>query len=427
MNPSKSTKRAFGVLAIASVLTLTVAGCSGTPEGQEEAGGTIKLTVGTYGDFGYTDELLAEYEAANPDIDVVQAKASDAGAARDEVFTKLGSGSGLPDVQALDADWLAELLQYSDRFVDLADPEVEDRWLDWKYEAALDEEGRLIGYGTDIGPQGVCYRSDLFEAAGLPTERGEVAAMLEGDWDHFFEVGRDYVDKTGLAWFDTPNSAFQGRINQMEFPFEDGEGNITAAENPELEEAFRQIVQGSIDTSAGLGGFSDDWYAGMTKGTFATMLCPSWMLGILSGNAPDVTTWDLASVYPGGGGIWGGSYLSVPAQTPHPEEAKALADWLTAPEQQVKAFINAGPFPSQVESYTEPALLEYTAEYFNDAPAGQIFTERAEAVTVRPYRGPDFFRVYEIVNAGVTRAAEEKIQNVDESWEQVLEELKALG
>ena len=80
-------------------------------------------------------------------------------------------------------------MEQSDAFVDLSDPEVEGRWLDWKIEAATTPDGKLIGYGTDIGPEGICYRSDLFKKAGLPTDREEVAALF-GDWDDYFEAGR---------------------------------------------------------------------------------------------------------------------------------------------------------------------------------------------------------------------------------------------
>ena len=58
-------------------------------------------------------------------------------------------------------------MQYPDKFVDLNDPSVEGRWLDWKAAQATTIDGQLIGYGTDIGPTGICYRADLFEKAGL--------------------------------------------------------------------------------------------------------------------------------------------------------------------------------------------------------------------------------------------------------------------
>jgi ABC-type glycerol-3-phosphate transport system substrate-binding protein len=77
---------------------------------------------------------------------------------------------------------------------------------------------------------------------------------------------------------------------------------------------------------------------------FATQLCPGWMLGVISGNAAGVTGWDIADTFPGGGGNWGGSYLTVPNQSKHQAEAKKLAAWLTAPEQQLKAFASKGTF-----------------------------------------------------------------------------------
>jgi cellobiose transport system substrate-binding protein len=45
------------------------------------------------------------------------------------------------------------------------------------------------------------------------------------------------------------------------------------------------------------------------------------MLGVVAGNAEGVKGWDFADVFPGGGGNWGGSYLVVPTQSEHPDEA----------------------------------------------------------------------------------------------------------
>jgi DNA-binding Lrp family transcriptional regulator len=79
------------------------------------------------------------------------------------------------------------------------------------------------------------------------------------------------------------------------------------------------------------------------------MLAPGWMLGVIEGNSAGVTGWDIADVFPGGAGNWGGSFLTVPAQSKHAEEAKKLAAWLTAPEQQIAAYKSKGTFPSQAE------------------------------------------------------------------------------
>jgi cellobiose transport system substrate-binding protein len=109
--------------------------------------------------------------------------------------------------------------------------------------------------------------------------------------------------------------------------------------------------------------------AGLSNGAFATMLCPGWMLGVISGNAKDVTGWDIANVFPGGGGNWGGSYLTVPANGKNVAAAQELADWLTS--TQLKAFENAGTFPSQVDAMKSDTLLSSTNEFFNNAPSAR--------------------------------------------------------
>lgn len=416
---------ASAAVAGAAAIALIATGCStATDPGAE--GGEITLTVATFNDFGYTDELFAQYEAENPGITIVHNRAATSNEARDNFFTKLGAGSGLADIEAVEVDWFAEMMQYSDKLADLSDPAVADRWVDWKTAAATDANGRLVAYGTDIGPQAVCYRADLFEAAGLPTDRDEVAALLEGDWDRYFEVGQQYVDASGAAWFDSAGATYQGMINQVEFAYEEADGTVIATENPEVKQIYTDVLTASETLSAHLSQWSDDWFAGLSNGAFATMLCPGWMLGVISGNAPDVTGWDVANVFPGGGGNWGGSYLTVPAQGQNIEEAKKLAAWLTAPEQQMSAFAAAGTFPSQVEAYESTELQEATNEYFNGAPVGQILIERSQAIEVAPFKSVKYFPINDALQRALTRVDVDGTDTIDSSWELFVADVNAL-
>jgi cellobiose transport system substrate-binding protein len=419
---SRRTK-ALAAVAGAASFALIATGCAAGDDSGSEAGGEVELTISTFNDFGYTDELLQEYMDENPNVTIVHNKAATSNDARANYFQKLGK-TGLADIEAIEVDWMPEVMQYSDL---LAEVDVTDRWLDWKVEAATDADGRLIGYGTDIGPEGVCYRSDLFAEAGLPTDRAEVAALLEGDWDKYFEVGAQYTESTGKAWFDSAGGTYQGMINQVEAAYEDPEtGEIIAAENGEVEDLYNQVLDASATQSAHLGQWSDDWFAGLSNGAYATMLCPGWMLGVISGNAPDVTGWDIADVFPNGGGNWGGSYLTVPANGENVEEAQKLADWLTAPEQQIKAFVNAGTFPSQTDAYEDTALTDSVNEYFNDAPVGEILTNRANAVNVAPFKGEYYFQINDAMQQALTRV-EDGTQDKQTSWDQWVSEVNAIG
>lgn len=421
---TRALRRIGLVAGVATTSALVLAGCAGSGGGGDtsDPNGEVTLTVATFNDFGYTDALLAEYSKEHPNVKIVHNKAATSNDARANYFQKLGK-TGLADIEAIEIDWMPEVMKYSDLLAPVPD-DLKGRWLDWKEKGATDADGNLIGYGTDIGPEGVCYRSDLFAAAGLPTDRDEVAKLLEGDWANYFAVGEQYTKATGKAFFDSAGGTYQGMINQVEAAYEDpSSGEIDIA--PEVEDIYDQVLDASATQSAHLGQWSDDWMAGLSNGAFATMLCPGWMLGVIEGNAKDVTGWDIANVFPGGGGNWGGSYLTVPANGKNVAAAQELADWLTSPETQLKAFENAGTFPSQLDAMKSDTLLDSTNEFFNNAPVGQILTDRANAVTVSPFKGEFYFQINDAMQKALTRV-EDGTQDKQASWDQWKTEVAAI-
>lgn len=421
MKLSRRTRAIAAVTGAASI-AIIAAGCA--PSSDSGSGGDekIELTVATFNDFGYTDELLQEYMDEHPNITVEHTRAAESGDARANYFAKLGKG-GLADIEAVEIDWFAEAMQYSDLLAEAPDS-VKGRWLDWKEAAATDADGRLVGFGTDIGPQGICYRSDLLAAAGLPSDREGVAGLFDGDWEHFLDVADQYRAATGKPMIDSANSVLQGIVNQIEYTYTEEDGTVIATENPDIEAAYQLVTERAVPNSAYSGQWSDDWFASMANGEFATMLCPGWMLGVISGNAPDVTGWDIADVFPNGGGNWGGSYLTVPANGENVEAALALADWLTAPEQQMKAFANAGTFPSQLDALESTELAEATNEYFNDAPTGEILSDRAAAVTVAPYKDANYFKYHDALQNAVNRVFD-GVEDANTSWNTWVGEVEA--
>ncbi|WP_210649622.1 extracellular solute-binding protein [Nocardioides sp. SYSU D00065] len=411
---------------LALTLATTAAACGGSDDEGTTADGKIKLTVATFNEFGY-EELIEEYNAMQDEVVVEQKKAGTANEHQDNLYTKLAAGSGLSDIEAVEVDWWAALMEQADAFEDLSDPEVEGRWLDWKTEAATTDDGRLIGYGTDIGPEGICYRADLLEKAGMPTDREEVAKMFT-TWDDYFEAGRQFVKKVpDVAWYDSSGATAQAMINQTEYSFEDEDNNVIAAENPQVKEVFDTVTALSEEgLSTQLVQWAEDWTASFQNDGFATMACPGWMLGVIEGNAEGVEGWDIANVFPGGAGLWGGSYLTVPTQGDHVEEAKELAKWLTAPEQQLKAFDAKFTFPSQVEALEDPGLLDHTSPFFNDAPTGQILADRAEAIEFIPHKGPKYADINTAFQQAIQRVDEGK-ESPEDAWQSFLADVERLG
>ncbi|WEK13282.1 MAG: ABC transporter substrate-binding protein [Candidatus Microbacterium phytovorans] len=420
--------RRIGLIAGAATTTaIVLAGCTGggTPTPTSSGDGDknfegVELTLATFNDFGYTDELLAEF-TEETGIKVVHNKAATSNDARANFFQKLGK-SGLADVEGVEVDWFTEMMKYSDLVAPVPD-DLKGRWLDWKEQAATDANGNLVAYGTDIGPQAICYRGDLFEAAGLPSDRAEVAKLFP-TWDAFFDVADDYVAKTGKPFIDSANSVLQGLVNQLEIAYEQPDGTIVATENADIRAAYDTVVDRAIPIASYAGQWSDDWYASMAGGEFAAMLCPPWMHGIIAGEAPDVTGWDVADAFPEGGGNWGGSYLVVPANGANVEASQLLADWLTSPETQIKAFNNAGTFPSQPDAQSSADLTGFVNDYFNGAPTGEIGINRANAITVATYKGEKYFQFHDALQNAVTRVFD-GLEDKEKSWNTWVTEVSA--
>jgi len=423
-HPSLSRSRRTG-LALAAVTTLVLGittACGDDSEGGD--GDALTITVATFNEFGY-EGLIEEWNDTHDDIKLKQVKVGTWDDAKANLYTKLAAGSGLSDIEAIEGDAIAAVLAESDAFTDLTDPDLEGRWLDFVVERGTNADGQLIGYGTDVGPEGICYRADLFEQAGLPTDREEVAALM-GTWDDYFATGEQFVAKMpDTAWYDSSGGVAQAMLNQVENPFEADDDTIQT-DNPELKAVWDAVTANVETLSTRNSQWGDDWTASFQNDGFATMACPGWMLGIIEGNAEGVEGWDIANVFPGGGGNWGGSYLTVPAQGDHIEEATEVAAWLTAPEQQVKAFQDKKTFPSQVDALTMPEVTEAVDPFFNDAPIGQILADRAEAVTVQPHKGPKYSDILQAFQAAVLRV-DDGSQNPDESWEQFQADVEALG
>jgi cellobiose transport system substrate-binding protein len=421
---------ATAALAGTASLALVLTGCAGGGGGSDEP---ITLTVTTFGTFGYED-LYEQYEDENPNITIEATAIDTGGNARTDTFTKLAAGSGLSDVVALEEGWLGAIMEVSDQFEDLRDYGIEDRksdWVDWKYAQGTDPSGRVIGYGTDIGPEGICYNSAAFEAAGLPTDRAEVADYLDGDWAHFFEVGQAYHDATGKAWYDHSGFVWNAIVNQLPEGYYTADGELNVEDNAELRAAFDLLANATLSgQSAAQAAW--DWNGGKSfvDGTFATFVCPGWMLGVVQGNVEagggDATTgWDFADVFPGGAANWGGAFLSVPTTSEHKEAAAALADWLTQPDQQVAQFEAAGTFPSTIPAQEQLAADAAPHPFFNGAPVGAILAERAQGVTAQ-FKGPDDSLIQENVFGPPLQALDRGEVDADGAWQQAIDLLHEL-
>ncbi|MEV6237691.1 ABC transporter substrate-binding protein [Lentzea sp. NPDC051838] len=391
--------------------------------------GKTELTIATFNEFGYED-LLKEYEAAHPDVKLTQRKTGQAEPHHKNLFTKMAAGSGLADIEAIEEGYLSQVMSKSSQFNDLKEigPQVDGRWLPWKYDAVV-KDGKIIGYGTDIGPLAMCYRKDLFDKAGLPSDPEGVKALF-ATWDSYFATGDQFIAKSGgVAWFDSAAQVFNAMHNQHEVGYFDKSDKLVVETNPAIKSDWTAVT-GAVakGQSAKLAAWSKEWEAGFKTDAFATKTCPSWMLGVIEKQAgpENKGKWAVADAFPNGGGNWGGSYLTVPKQGKNAKKAAEVAAWLTAPEQQIKAFKAKGTFPSQVAALTDPALLDSTNAYFGDIKAGALFAERAKKVARAQYKGPTDGQIQDTVFSPALLSVEQG-KNTDEAWKTAIAETQKVA
>lgn len=433
---TRARRRMLTTAAVASISALALAGCSSGASDADPASDAdeqITLSVTTFGTFGY-DDLYKEYEDANPNIKIEASNIDTGGNARTDTFTKIAAGSGLSDVVAIEEGWLGAIMDVSDLFVDLRDYGIEDRkddWVEWKYDQGTDAEGRVIGYGTDIGPSGICYNGPAFEAAGLPSDRESVAELLTGDWENYFAVGADYTEKTGKAWYDHSGFVWNSMVNQLEEGYYTSDGELNIEGNDELKRRF-ELLGAATEGGQSAAESAWDWNDGKSfvDSSFATFVCPGWMLGNIagkleSGGGDASTGWDFADVFPGGSVNWGGSFLTVPETSEHKDAATDLANWLTQPEQQIKQSAAAGNFPSTIVAQEDLAAAATPNPLFNDAPTGAILAERAKGV-VAQFKGADDSVIQENVFGSALTSLDRGDVNTQEAWDKANELLNEL-
>lgn len=424
-----SRRTIAAAVAGAAAIALVATGCAPTAPSDDEE---ITLTITTFGTMGI-DANYEKYMDEHPNITIEATNLENGGAARDDAYAKIAAGTGLSDIVAIEEGWLSTIREVSDAFVDLRDYGIEEKksdWLDWKYEQGTDAEGRVFGAGLDIGPQGLCYRGDLFAAAGLPSDRAEVAEYFGGEdatWDRFYEVGAEYVAATGKPFYHNPSFQFNSFVNQQEEGYYKADGEtLNIEDNDALKEQLGRIVDAQ---NAGLSAGLDAWGVGdqAKQDLFATYVCPSWMLGVVSGYYDADTTgsgWDFADVLPGGAANWGGAFLGVSESSEHKEAAAELALWLAAPEQQAAAFEAAGPFPSTISG--QELVSDSTSAFFNDAPVGEIFTNRSEGV-IAQVKGPEDSVIQDnVFGAVLNRINQGEITDVDTAWAEAMTLLEQL-
>jgi len=397
---------------------------------QCEANKPAQLTMAVWMDV--PPELLERFQEEYG-IEVVVNSFPDGASAQTVLRNGLAAnGAGLSDVTLIELDWWTEMMAIPEDWMAL--PAIPGRWVDWKV-AQGSVDGKITGYGTDIGPLGIAFNEDMLAEAGLATDPATFAEFIGGSnatWQSFLDAGREYVAVSNNYWIDSLSSAFQAAINLLPDAFEDpATGNpYPMADNVKVHDLFMMFANAAADhVSAGIAIGHNDWGPGFQTRQWATVVTPAWMSGIIAENADGIDGWRISDTFPDGGGNWGGSFFAVPATGPNTACAVLLADFMTSPEAAIETFHLTGQFPSQLEAMASPDISDAENAFFGNQRIGEIYgnlAEQAGESAAGGFRGPNFAGIQQLLTQGIQRV-ESGAATPEASWEQVVSEFNALG
>ena len=412
----------IAAIATVAVLSGAVASCSAaglTPGDQGPAapapaahGPAVTLRVAVYGAPGYRQAgLFAAYERLHPGVRIAEDTTAQEPGYWQGLQRHLATGRGLDDLVAIPMTQMSDVLgRYPARLVPLTTlggvaggvNTFQDQWPAWEWQPAY-HSGQAYAVGAETGPLGLCYRPRLLREAGLPSSPAQLARAWS-TWPGYLAFGREFRQRIpkGPTFLDSVTSVYNAMVSQAGTQYYGAGARLALPRNPAVKHAWTTAVTAARDgLSAGLTPLTRAWDAGVTRLSFATSVCPAWLLSSIArlSGAQGSGSWAVTSV-PGGTGNWGGFYLAIPRASTHQQDAYQLALYLTG-QQAGPALAQAGAFPASSPAIN--AVTSVTSTYFSGSPVGRIFSLAADRMPAAP-SGPATATIGAAVDGALSRA-----------------------
>ena len=371
------------------------------------------------------DELLEKVSEKFPGV-TIDAQKFAADDIEEKINTTIASGGELPDLLAMD-DWIADLLQYPDSFVNLYDApcnaaDIEDQYVEWKWKKAETPDGKLIALPMDIGPTCMFYNAKLFEDAGLPTDPDEVAAAMP-TWDDAYSMASKLQEATpDVKMFDFLSHIYVATLGQQKAHLIDQDGNYIADQDHNRT-AFMEAAAAKDYVFGGSSEWDPEWAAALNDHKVAAFVGAVWMKPELISAAPDTAgEWRVTSA-PGGAGNVGGSSIGITSSCKNVETAYQVITWLTNSENQISSLDKLGLFPSRLEALDDESLL-YPEDFFGGEIVNKYFVQAAKEINDLYY--PPNYSSYQAVFEQQLQQVQDQDKDPDQAFEHAVSETKSV-
>lgn len=319
-----------------------------------------------------------------------------------KLTTNLATGSGAGDVVVVDVEKIGPFVA-SGGLVNLSASfkadQYKDQFAPYAWAQGQGADGGVYGIPVDLGPGVMYYRRDLLK------NTGENINEVIKDWDSYIAYGEE-LKKNNVYLIasaaDVAQAIIFTTVGDNEGLYFDAKGEPIVT-SPRFVKAFtvaKEIRDKGLD--ARITAWSNEWYEGFRKGTFATQLSGAWLLGHLQNwIAPETSgKWGVENLPNGIYGSWGGSFLSIPKQSEHKEAAWKLIQYMTTERDvQLKHFETIGAFPANKTTYDSPIFNE-EIPFLGGQKARLLFADVAKNIKpVLPAKGDHVARAIILENA----------------------------
>jgi multiple sugar transport system substrate-binding protein len=326
--------------------------------------------------------IKEEVKLFNETHDNVTVKYVNAGQGADE-YTKLRTAlkaeKGVPDVVQIEFQYIPSFTQI-DALADISQygaNDVKNDYVDWTWSQVSDGD-KVYAIPQDSGPMALLYRKDIFDKYGLKVPKTwdefatEAEKLQEADPDTYMTnfAANDGGWLTGLMW------------QAGSRPFEVDGAKISIDINDQGAMQVANYWQGLVEdgTVSVDPDFTNDWYAGLGKGKYATWISAAWGPVFLKGVAGESKgKWRAAPLpqWKAGENVsanWGGSTSAVTAASEEPEAATEFAIWLNNNEKSVDMLsTESNLFPTQKSRLNDPEFVNAPLAFAGGQKVNSVF------------------------------------------------------
>jgi multiple sugar transport system substrate-binding protein len=401
------TTAACGLAAIA-----LAAGCSSSGSGGSAAAdANQKVTLTFWSWVPNMDKIVAVWNKAHPNIQVVFTKAAGGDAELTKLLTS-GKAKTMPDLAQIEYqslptmvsnNYLADISQYANS--------VKSDYPSGLWNQVTLGTSAVYGVPQDAAPLAFFYRTDLFKQYDLTPPA--TWAEYQADAEKVHKANPNvYLGDTAT----TDGGLFSGLTQQAGAKWWSASGSswsvgIDSAESRQVASYWGNLVkEGAVDNKTA---WTADWSKALDSGTYLSWIAAVWAPGTLASEAADTSgKWAMAALpqWAAGANVtgnWGGSATSVTSDSKHPQQAAEFITWLNHESQGTDLLVTDGSvYPASLaaesgSALTVPAFVGGQSDFYTLA---KTYSTQAAAATW----GPDVNVAYSAFSDAFGAAATNK-------------------